>query len=113
MAKTRQTTYASDGGAVFKIRIGEDLYTALTTKSGGTVTQNSYVKISKTNREFGLRPRLAVLSRTAGTAPDQFVKYKRIPALTADDFAGQLAIGQTITIGGTAWTVVDNLQEDK
>lgn len=113
MAKTVQTTYAADGGAVFKIRIGQDTYTALTTKSGGTVTQNSYVKISKTNREFGLRPRLAVLSRQVGTGADAVVKYKRVPALTADDFAGQLKIGGTITIGTTVWTVTDNLAEDK
>lgn len=112
MAKTTVTTYAADDGTVYPIRIGSDVYEALTASTGGPATSKMFVQNRKTNREYGLRPRQAVLYRIVGAAPNDFKRYKRIPALTAASFNSQLTIGATIEIGANTWTVLRQEDED-
>lgn len=111
-ASYENTTYASDGGAVFKIRLSTDKYAALTVDTGGASTVDAYVKISKSKREFGLRPRGLLLSRVIGTAPNTFKKYDFLPMLTAAAMAGE-TVGETIQIGSITWTIADKVAESK
>ena len=106
------TTYAANSGAIFPIRMKDTYFEALTTQSGGTATESAFVKVSKTNREFGLRPRGARLVRTVGAAPNTFKKYSFIQALTAASLTSQLTVGSTIEIGGVTWTVLAHQPED-
>jgi hypothetical protein len=83
------------------------------TPPSGEVTQNVKIKVTKSSREFGIKPRGVALSRTLGTAPDTFTKQAFLPVLTPAAFATPaFAIGSSITIGGVVWTVVGRRAED-
>lgn len=107
------TKYEADLGSIHSISLTPDYAAAAGTPPTGDVNNDIKPKVSKTNREFGLRPRGVSLSRTLGTAPDTFKKYAFLPVLTSTDFNGtSYAPGATVTIGGTAWTVVTRVPED-
>ena len=108
-----QTKYEADSGDIHGIRLTPDYSAAAGTAPTGDVNNSIKVKVSKTNREFGIRPRGVRLSRTVGTAPDTFKKYAFLPVLGAVEFAGAgFAIGTTITIGGIDYTVIAKVPED-
>lgn len=74
---------------------------------------DAYVKSSKGNREFGIRPRGVKLYRTLGTSPNTFKKYSFLPVLTAADFGSDTyAPGATVTIDSVEWTVAARRDED-
>lgn len=88
-------------------------YAAAGTEPTGAVNAKGSAIVSKTKREFGLRPRGVVLSRLVGTAPDQFKKYSFLPVLLASEFGtGNFTEGSTITIDSVAWTVTSLVEED-
>lgn len=79
---------------------------------GGTVSKVK-AQISKTNKEFGIRPRGVRLSRVIGTAPNTFKKYTFLPVLTETAWnSATYALGATITIDSVDWTVVSSVSED-
>jgi hypothetical protein len=79
----------------------------------GAVNDSLRPKISKTKRQYGLRPRGVVLSRTVGTAPDTFKKYYFLPLLTKGAYNGTTyAIGATVNIATVPWTVVAKVPEE-
>lgn len=93
------TKYESDAGDIHPIRINTTTESAAGTPPSGDVDNDIRVKITKTNREYGLRPRYVVVARTVGTAPNQFKRYRKIPMLTQtawDDFAVPISLG-TVT----------------
>jgi len=113
MAVKEIIKYEADSGEIYGMVIDPERAAASGTQPAGDVSSRMKVKISKTNREFGLRPRGVRLSRVVGTAPDQFRKYSFLPVVTqtAYDSPG-FAIGSTITVDGTQWTVSTKLAED-
>jgi len=81
------------------------------------VDSNIRVKISKSNREFGLRPRFVGLTRvqTAGSGEDELTVTRRasLPILTADVFdSDKFAIGATVTVATVVWTIASKNPED-
>jgi len=100
------TVYVANDGEKHPIRLGS----AAGTFNGpvdGTPTSNIKAKVSKTNREIGLRPRLVVLSREE----EGRVLYRRVPCLTPSKF-NSVAIGGTVTYSGKSWTCIGKIAED-
>lgn len=111
-AKTT-TKYEANDGSIHALLLDPDRFAVAGTPPTGAIDSNIKAKISKGNREFGLRPRGVQLARVVGTAPDTFRKYAFLPVLTLTAFASAtFAIGATITIDGTNWEVVAQVPED-
>lgn len=107
------TKYESDTGTIHPIRIDSERVAASGAAPAGAITSNAFAKISKTNREFGIRPRGVRLSRTLGTAPLTFKKYTFVPVLSATAWVGAaFNPGAEVTIDEVAWTVVARVPED-
>lgn len=103
------TKYEADNGDIHPIRLNTATAGAAGAAPSGAVSNPVKCKVSKTNREFGLRPRGLLLSRDVGTAPNNFKKYRFLPILTATQFQQPES---TYNIGGTTWTFVSKVPED-
>lgn len=103
------TRYQADNGDIHPIRLSLETAAAAGAAPTGDITSPIRAKVSKTNREFGLRPRGLVLSRDVGTAPDIVKRYKFLPILTATAFQNPPG---GYTINGVAWEVVGKEPED-
>lgn len=113
MAARVDLKYESDLGTVHKLSVDPETATAVGTEPAGAIDSDVRPKISKANTEFGIRPRAVRLSRTIGTAPDTFKRYKTLPVLTATEWSSAtFAVGVQITIGGIIWTIIGRLPED-
>lgn len=113
MATLTKAFYESDTGSVHLMKLDSTTVTAGGTQPTSTTISDIRPKLSKSNREFGLRPRYVVIGRTFGTAPDTFIKYRKIPVFQATTFAGTtFALGATVTIGTQDWEVVSRFPED-
>ena len=107
------TLYEADGGVKHPIRLTPDYAAAAGSPPATPATSDINAKVSKTNREFGIRPRRVRLARTVGTAPDTFRKYATLPVLTQTAFnSPTFAKGATVTIGGVDYEVVAKQGED-
>jgi hypothetical protein len=107
------TKYEGDNGDIHGILLHPDKAAVAGTAPTGTVSSPVKVKISKTNKEYGIRPRGVKLVRILGTAPDTFKKYAFLPVLTSTAFGtGTFAIGSEITVGSVSWTVTSKQGED-
>jgi len=110
--------YQSDIGTIHRIRLGKDnAAVASNTEPAEAVDSNIRVKISKSNREFGLRPRSVSLTlvQTAkeGEVELTVTKRARLPILTQEVYDGEVfAIGATVTIGENVWTISNKNPED-
>lgn len=112
VAKT-VTKYEADSGDIHGILLHPDKAAVAGSPPTGDVSSPIKAKISKTNKEYGIRPRGVRLARIIGTAPDTFKKYAFLPVLTSAAMGTPaFAIGATITIGGVAWIVVSHEGED-
>ena len=107
------TRYEADNGDIHPIRIDSTRVAAAGAAPTGAITSSVKVKISKTGREYGIRPRGLRLTRTLGTAPDTFKRSTFLPILSEAVFNAQ-ATGddQTKEIGGVTWTVAGKVPED-
>lgn len=113
MAVLSAVKYEGNDSQVYRMQLTADYAAAAGTEPVGGVTSDIKPKITKGNREHGIRPRGVRLVRTIGTAPDQFKKYAFLPVLTVAEWAsGAYAPGSAINIGTTAYTVVDRVAED-
>jgi hypothetical protein len=104
------TTYAyiSDSEDSFRIKLtAETAAAGGFTDTTGLSSQSPYVKVSKGNREFGLRPRGVRLSREAIGTVSRF-----LPVATNDQVESLVSQG-TVTIGGETWTVTSAQPEDR
>ena len=107
------TKYEGNDAQIYKISLTPDYAAAAGTAPTGTITSNIRPKITKGDREFGVRPRGVRLVRTIGTAPDTFKKYAFLPVLTASEWASATyAPGVTVTIGTIDYTVASRINED-
>jgi len=110
--------YEADSGSIHRIRLGKfNAAVTSNTEPTAVVNSNIRVKISKSNREFGLRPRTIGLTRvvTAGSGETELTVTKRasLPVLTPAVYVSTtFAIGQTITINAVVWTIASKNPED-
>lgn len=113
MVAKQRKKYESDAGTIHPILLSPDYATAAGTEPAGAINSPIKVKVTKTNRQFGVKPRGVTLVRTVGTAPDTFVKRAFLPVLSATGFAGAgFAVGATVNIGTVAWTIASKHNED-
>ena len=111
-AQTR-TKYQGDDNTIYAIRMSPPFAEKAGTAPTGAVTSPIKAKVSKSGREFGLRPRGVTLSKTLGTAPDTFTKTTFLPCLTLTAFGSAVfALAAKITISGVEWEVVSRRAED-
>ena len=105
--------YEADSGQIYRIRLSEEKLAVAGAEPSGAVTSPLFVKISKTNREFGIRPRYVGLAREVGTAPDTFNKYAVLPVLTPTDFnSPTYALEEIVLIDGISWEIISRNGED-
>ncbi len=105
--------YEADDSTIYSLKLTPDFAAAAGTEPTGGVNSDVKPKITKTNREHGIRPRAVRLVRTVGTAPDTFKKYAFLPVLTAVEWgSGAYSPGAAINIGTTAYTVSSRIAED-
>lgn len=110
MARMVNTKYKSDGGTIHPIRVRQATYDSiLGTEPSGSVNSQIRAKVSKTKREFGLRPRAVLIARTRGTGADTFTEYATLPVLDPEDFnsaTGAWVQGSTLSYKGVSWEIV-------
>lgn len=110
MARMKNTKYKADGGSIHPIRVRQATYdTVLGTEPTGEVTSNVRAKISKSKREFGLRPRMVLIARTRGTGDDTYTDYATLPVLDPDDFnssTGGWVTGSKLSYKSQTWEIV-------
>jgi len=115
MAKSK---YEADNAAIHTINLSaKKLAVASNTVPTAAVDSTVKVKVSKSNREFGLRPRGVVMYRTvtAGAGANAVTKnkYMFLPILSKTVFDGATFAAETThTYDGSTWTVLDKKVED-
>ena len=113
MPARKTLKYQADSSEIHGLLLDPDRAAKAGTEPTGDVSSNIKCKVSKGNKEFGLRPRGVRLARIVGTDPDTFRKYSFLPVLTAAAFgSATFAVGATITIGGVDWEVAAKVAED-
>lgn len=113
MAALTLGKYEADSGDIHPIRMATERYNAAGTPPTGEINNDINVKVSKSDREFGIRPRGVRLVRTLGTAPDTFKRYSFLPVLTETAYSGAgFNKGAEVTVDGVAWTVAAKVAED-
>lgn len=108
-----KTKYQANDSNIYALSLSPDYAAVAGTEPTGDTSSRVKAKVSKTKREYGVRPRGVTLSRIIGTAPDTFVKYTFLPLRSSADASNAAyANGATITIGDIDWTVVSFQNED-
>ena len=114
MVEIVRKKYKADSGTIHPIRVGADIaaIAANSEPSGEIMDGAPTVKVSKTVREFGIKPRHLVLFREFGTPPDIVRKYKIFPIFDLGQFTDPaFNIGTTIKLGTVTWTILDKKRE--
>ena len=105
--------YEANSGNIHQMQLSPDFAAAAGTEPTGAVDSDIIPKVSKSDREFGIRPRGVRLVRTVGTAPDTFKKYTFVPVMTATEWnSATYAKGATVTVGSIDYVVSSRLDED-
>lgn len=108
-----RTKYEADDASIYAVKLTPDYAAKAGTAPTGAVTSPIKVKVSKSTKAYGIKPRGVSLSRTLGTAPDTFTKSAFLPVLTPSAFASPaFALGATVVIGVNTWTIVGKRGED-
>ena len=108
-----ETKYQGNDAQVYRIKMNANFAAAAGTAPTEDVTTDIKPKITKANREHGIRPRGVRLVRTVGTPPDTFKKYAFLVVLTNADWASSTyAPGATVAINSIDYTVSSRVGED-
>lgn len=111
MAQT--TKYESSEGSIHQIRMESARIAVAGAPPSGAVNSPIKVKISKSNREFGIRPRGVQLRRPVNPGATDKIFRSFLPVLTETAFnSNTFALDAQVTIGGTAWKIIGKVQED-
>lgn len=107
------TKYEADDGDIKPIRLALATISAAGAPPSGAIDDPDFVKVSKSNREFGMRPRGVRLSRNLGSDEEPNLRYKFLPVLTPTAFGSAgFQVGAEITVGGNQWEVIGRIPED-
>lgn len=113
MAAKTDYKYESNTGTVHLMKLTSAIGDAGGTQPTGDVNSKIRPELYKSNREYGIRPRYVVAGVTVGTAPNTFVKYKRVPVFLATQFAlAAYQPGAALTIDTVEHTIVSAYDED-
>jgi len=113
MAASVNAKYEADSGDIHPIRLRPDTNLVAGVEPSGAITNNIRVKVSKGNREFGMRPRGVTISLAKGSGTDTYTVRQFIPVLTPAAFGvSPFVVGGTVTYQGGSWTVISLRAED-
>lgn len=105
--------YEANDGSIHSLLLDNARATVAGTPPTGPIDSKIKAQMSKTNKEFGLRPRGVRLARVIGTEPNTFKKYTFLPVLTPTQAsASEFQLGAIITIDSVGWEVVGIVNED-
>lgn len=105
--------YESDSSTIHLMRLTSEIGTAGGTQPTAEVNSDIRPKLYKSDREFGIRPRYVTCSLVNGTAPNQYITYKRVPVFTATSYASAAyQLGATLAINSVDHKVVGREPED-
>jgi hypothetical protein len=110
-----RTKYESDSGQIHAIRLSPAVAQAAGNIPADAVNSNIRVKVSKGNREYGIRPRGVIIGLTVGVPPDTFVRTAFIPVLNSTQFNNgtAYALGASVAYKNNAdWEVLSRVRED-
>lgn len=108
-----KTKYEANSGEVHQVVMDANRIAVAGAPPTGAVTSSIRAKVSKSNREYGIRPRGVRLGREIAAEDETFIKYSFLPVLTPAAFAtAAFALSATITYGGFTWEVVARVSED-
>lgn len=99
--------YTADDGDIKPIRLGNESAEAGSFSAATGLNDRDFVKVSKSNREFGMRPR-GVRLRRRGT---DGLQYRFQPMATQAAYEAAIAAG-TVTVGANTWIVTSPVPED-
>lgn len=119
MGGIQRVKYKTDGNNIFNVLLDES--TGIDLVIGAAVadayTENMTIRVSKNNREVGIKPRMVLLTREIGAlTPDANClvqtgeRYKRVPIPTKERWDA-IALNSTFTIAGTEYRVKKKLDE--
>lgn len=103
--------YTDNDGDTHFCRVGTKAFAAGGFTTGSSPSSKIPAKVSKNNKEFGLRPRMLAISRPANPGPTEKVYRQRIPIATQSLWNAS-TVGSTIGYGGETWVVDDQIPED-
>lgn len=113
MVALTKTKYEARDGKIHLLKLTPNFAAVAGTEPTADVDSRIKVKVSKGNREHGLRPRGVTLARTVGTAPDTFVKYAFLPLRSiADETKPEYQLAKKVTINEVEWEIVAFVPED-
>jgi len=113
MAALVDTKYEDDRDRIHKLRLTASFAAVAGTEPTAAVNSDIRAQVSKTKKEFGLRPRGVRLARTVGTGSNTFRKYAFLPLRSkADATSATYAENETVTIASVQWKIVAKVAED-
>ena len=119
MAGIQRLKYATNSGSIFNVLLDEatGVNTVIGGEATGAYTENMTIRVSKNNKEVGIRPRQVLLAREIGdsdTVSNCLVqgatRYKRLPIPTQARWDA-IALNSKFTIAGTEYTVTKKINE--
>ena len=103
--------YQANDGEIYKLKIDSSAVTAAG-GSAGSPTSQVFVKNSKGNREYGIRPRQIILADIEFTTGGRKASvYRYLPVTTEAAWNGFDEDG-SVSINGTTYSVVGKRDED-
>lgn len=111
MAVQTITKYEANGGSIHKIRLSSRTVPLAGSAPSGDVDSDIPAKVSKSNGEFGIRPRGIRITRVVGTGDTAYRQYAFVPILTASTW-DEFSAGETVSYNGASWVVATKVNED-
>ena len=119
MAGIQRLKYETNAGSIFNVLLDEaaGVDAVIGAAPAGAYTENMTIRVSKNNKEVGIRPRQVLLAREIGdsdTVSNCLVqgatRYKRLPIPTQARWDA-IALNSKFTIAGTEYTVTKKINE--
>ena len=108
-----RTKYLADSGTIHRLVISASRLAVAGTPPAGDIDSRIPAKTSKSNREYGIRPRGVRLMRPVNPTATDKVFRAFLPVLTETAWeAAGFNEEATITIGGVQWKVTARVPED-
>lgn len=119
MAGIQRVKYQTDEDNVFNVLLDEatGIDTLIGTLPTGAYTENMTIRVTKNNKEVGIRPRMVLLARTinanaadANCLVQTAQRYKRVPIPTQTRWDA-ITLNSAFTIGGQSYIVAKKINE--
>lgn len=119
MPGIQRLKYQTNNGSIFNVLLDDNtgVDALIGTEPSGEYTENMTIRVSKNNKEVGIRPRQVLLTRSIGTGTADSnclvmtaQRYKRVPIPTETRW-DNIALNSKHTIGGTEYTVAKKINE--